>query len=166
MFDLLLLIIGVILCLIGIVGSFFPIIPGPVTSWSGLLVINLTEAKPFELQFLIITLIVAILISILDYIIPILGVKKLGGSKGGLFGASIGLLLGLIIMGPLGLIFGPFIGAVSGEMINKKNFNDSLKPALGSLIGILIGSGIKFCLSLVYLFFYLETFWENRLDFF
>ena len=166
MFDLLLLIIGVILCLIGIVGSFFPIIPGPMTSWLGLLVINLTEAIPFKVEFLIITLIVAILISIFDYIIPILGVKKLGGSKGGLFGASIGLLLGLIIMGPLGLIFGPFIGAVSGEMINKKNFNDSLKPALGSLIGILIGSGIKFCLSLVYLFFYLETFWENRLDFF
>ena len=166
MFDLLLLIIGVILCLIGIVGSFFPIIPGPMTSWLGLLVINLTEAIPFKVEFLIITLIVAILISIFDYIIPILGVKKLGGSKGGLFGASIGLLLGLIIMGPLGLIFGPFIGAVSGEMINKKNFTDSLKPALGSLVGILIGSGIKFCLSLVYLFFYLEIFWENRLYFF
>ena len=166
MFDLLLLIIGVILCLIGIVGSFVPIIPGPMTSWLGLLVINLTEAIPFEVEFLIITLIVAILISIFDYIIPILGVKKLGGSKGGLFGASIGLLLGLIIMGPLGLIFGPFIGAVSGEMINKKNFTDSLKPALGSLVGILIGSGIKFCLSLVYLFFYLEIFWENRLYFF
>ena len=166
MFDLLLLIIGVILCLIGIVGSFFPIIPGPMTSWLGLLVINLTEAIPFKVEFLIITLIVAILISIFDYIIPILGVKKLGGSKGGLFGASIGLLLGLIIMGPLGLIFGPFIGAVSGEMINKKNFTDSLKPALGSLVGILIGSGIKFCLSLVYLFFYLEIFWENKLYFF
>tara|TARA_Y100001970_G_C13716964_1_gene594711 strand:+ start:5 stop:505 length:501 start_codon:yes stop_codon:yes gene_type:complete len=166
MFDLLLLIIGVILCLVGIVGSFFPIIPGPINSWLGLLVIHLTEAIPFEVQFLIITLIVAILISILDYIIPILGVKKLGGSKGGLYGASIGLLLGLIIMGPLGLIFGPFIGAVSGEMINKKNFTDSLKPALGSLMGILIGSGIKFCLSLVYLFIYLNIFWENKLYFF
>ena len=67
MFDLLLLIIGVILCLIGIVGSFFPIIPGPMTSWLGLLVINLTEAIPFKVEFLIITLIVAILISIFDY---------------------------------------------------------------------------------------------------
>ena len=64
MFDLLLLIIGVILCLIGIVGSFVPIIPGPMTSWFGLLVLNFTDAVNFNLQFLAITLIIAIIISL------------------------------------------------------------------------------------------------------
>ena len=59
MFDLLLLIIGVILCLIGIVGSFVPVIPGPMTSWFGLLVLNFTDAVNFNLQFLAITLIIA-----------------------------------------------------------------------------------------------------------
>ena len=121
MFDLLLLIIGVILCLIGIVGSFVPIIPGPMTSWFGLLVLNFTDAVNFNLQFLAITLIIAIVISAMDYIIPIIGVKKLGGSKGGLIGASIGLITGLIIMGPIGIFLGSFIGAIAGEMINKKN---------------------------------------------
>tara|TARA_B100001029_G_scaffold76783_1_gene62754 strand:+ start:1214 stop:1714 length:501 start_codon:yes stop_codon:yes gene_type:complete len=166
MFDLLLLIIGVLLCLIGIIGSFVPIIPGPITSWMGLLLIYLTQAIPFEIQFLAITFTIAIIVSFMDYIIPIVGVKKLGGSKGGLIGASIGLIIGLIIMGPIGLFFGPFIGAISGEMINKKNFIESLKPALGSLIGILIGSGIKFCLSLIYLFFFLNIFWTNKENFF
>ena len=104
MFDLLLLIIGVILCLIGIVGSFVPIIPGPMTSWFGLLVLNFTDAVNFNLQFLAITLIIAIIISAMDYIIPIIGIKKLGGSKGGLIGASIGLITGLIIMGPIGTV--------------------------------------------------------------
>ena len=166
MFDLLLLIIGVILCLIGIVGSFVPIIPGPMTSWFGLLVLNFADAVNFNLQFLAITLIIAIIISAMDYIIPIIGVKKLGGSKGGLIGASIGLITGLIIMGPIGIFLGSFIGAIAGEMINEKNFKDSLKPALGSLIGILIGSGIKFCLSLIYLFFFLNIFWTYKENFF
>ena len=111
MFDLLLLIIGVILCLIGIVGSFVPIIPGPMTSWFGLLVLNFTDAVNFNLQFLAITLIIAIVISAMDYIIPIIGVKKLGGSKGGLIGASIGLITGLIIMGPIGIFLGSFIAS-------------------------------------------------------
>ena len=96
MIDLILLLIGVILCMAGIVGSFIPIIPGPITSWIGILILNLTSAVDFNFYFVIITFIFAVIISGLDYIIPIIGVKKLGGSKGGLIGASIGLVLSLI----------------------------------------------------------------------
>ena len=76
------------------------------------------------------------------------------------------MIIGLIIMGPIGLLFGPFIGAISGEMINKKTLKESFKPALGSLVGILIGSGIKFCLSIIYLFFFLNIFWTYKDNFF
>ena len=166
MIDIILLILGIVLCMAGIVGSFIPIIPGPITSWVGILILNLTSAVDFNFYFVIITLIIAVIISALDYIIPIVGVKKLGGSKGGLIGASIGLDIRFIIIGPLGISFGPFVGAVTGEIINKKNLKQSIKPALGSLVGILIGSGIKFCLSMVYLFFYLNIFWNYRDNFF
>ena len=166
MFDLILLFLGVLLCMVGIVGSFIPIIPGPLTSWFGILVLNLTGAVDFNYYFVVMTLIVSVVISAFDYIIPIVGVKKLGGSKGGLIGASIGLIIGLIILGPLGILIGPFLGAITGEMINKKKLLDSIKPALGSLLGVLIGSGIKFCLSLVYLFFYLNIFWSYKDNFF
>jgi hypothetical protein len=74
--DLILLIIGLLLCLIGIVGSFLPIIPGPVTSWLGILLLNLTSVVEFNLNFVLITLTVAISVGILDYLIPVLGVKK------------------------------------------------------------------------------------------
>ena len=166
MIDIILLLLGIILCMAGIVGSFIPIIPGPITSWVGILILNLTSAVDFNFCFVIITLIIAVIISALDYIIPIVGVKKLGGSKGGLIGATIGLVIGFIILGPLGIIFGPFAGAITGEIINKKNLKQSIKPALGSLVGILIGSGIKFCLSMVYLFFYLYIFWSYKENFF
>ena len=80
MFDLILLFLGVLFCMVGIVGSFIPIIPGPLTSWFGILVLNFTSAVDFNLYFVIMTLIVAVVISAFDYIIPIVGVKKLGGS--------------------------------------------------------------------------------------
>ena len=110
--DIILLIIGLLLCLIGIVGSFLPIIPGPVTSWLGILLLNLTSVVEFNLNFVLITLTVAISVGILDYLIPVLGVKKLGGTRSGQIGTTLGLIIALIILGPIGIIIGPFGGAL------------------------------------------------------
>ena len=119
--DILLSVIGLILCLIGLLGSFLPILPGPIASWFGLLALNFTNYVSFSFWFLFTTFLIAITISVLDYIIPIVGVQKLGGTKGGQLGATIGLIFGLFLIGPLGLIFGPFIGAFTGEIISNKN---------------------------------------------
>lgn len=164
--DLLLLIVSLLLCLIGIVGSFLPIIPGPVTSWLGILLLNLTSAVEFNLNFVLITFTVAVSVGILDYIIPILGVKKLGGSRSGQIGTTVGLIVALIILGPIGIIIGPFMGALLGEMSTNKSIQDSLKPAFGSFIGVIAGSVIKFLISLSFLFFYFDIFWGYRESFF
>ncbi len=164
--DLLLLIVSLLLCLIGIVGSFLPIIPGPLTSWLGILLLNLTSAVEFNLNFVLITFTVAVSVGILDYIIPILGVKKLGGSRSGQIGTTVGLIVALIILGPIGIIIGPFMGALLGEMSTNKSIKDSLKPAFGSFIGVIAGSVIKFLISLSFLFFYFDIFWGYRESFF
>ena len=164
--DLLLLIVSLLLCLIGIVGSFLPIIPGPLTSWLGILLLNLTSAVEFNLNFVLITFTVAVSVGILDYIIPILGVKKLGGSRSGQIGTTVGLIVALIILGPIGIIIGPFTGALLGEMSTNKSIKDSLKPAFGSFIGVIAGSVIKFLISLSFLFFYFDIFWGYRESFF
>jgi len=164
--DLLLLIVSLLLCLIGIVGSFLPIIPGPLTSWLGILLLNLTSAVEFNLNFVLITFTVAVSVGILDYIIPILGVKKLGGSRSGQIGTTVGLIVALIILGPIGIIIGPFMGALLGEMSTNKSIQDSLKPAFGSFIGVIAGSVIKFLISLSFLFFYFDIFWGYRESFF
>jgi uncharacterized protein len=164
--DLLLLIVSLLLCLIGIIGSFLPIIPGPLTSWLGILLLNLTSAVEFNLNFVLITFTVAVSVGILDYIIPILGVKKLGGSRSGQIGTTVGLIVALIILGPIGIIIGPFMGALLGEMSTNKSIQDSLKPAFGSFIGVIAGSVIKFLISLSFLFFYFDIFWGYRESFF
>ena len=164
--DLILLVLGLILCLIGILGSFLPIIPGPVSSWLGILLLYSTSTVEFNLNFILITFTVAISVGFLDYIIPILGVKKLGGTRSGQIGTIIGLILCLILLGPIGIIIGPFLGALLGEMSTNKSFQDSIKPAFGSFIGVIAGSIIKFLISLSFLFFYIDIFWGYRESFF
>tara|TARA_B100001063_G_scaffold58309_1_gene52542 strand:- start:2418 stop:2903 length:486 start_codon:yes stop_codon:yes gene_type:complete len=159
--DIFLLLLGVIFCLVGIVGSFLPILPGPIASWCGLLILNFTSFVNFSFSFLIITFLIAFTVSIIDYIIPILGVQKMGGSKGGQIGATIGLLFGLFILGPLGLIFGPFLGALTGEVISKKNISNSILPAFGSLIGVLAGTVLKTIITVVFLIFFLYSILSN-----
>ena len=120
--DIILFVSGLILCLIGITGSFVPVIPGPFISWLAILIINLTDAVEFNLNFVLITLSVAVAIGLIDYLIPIIGVKKLGGTKSGQVGTFVGLVLAIIMIGPFGILVGPFIGALIGEMASKKVF--------------------------------------------
>lgn len=162
--DIFLLILGLILCLLGIVGSFSPIIPGPITSWFGLLVIHFSKLIPFDNQFLFITFLIAALIFGLDLIIPILGLKKLGGSKKGLIGSTIGLFLGLFLAGPLGLLIGSFFGAISGEYVNNNSLKKSIKPAMGTFIGMAVGTTIKFLTSTIFLGLYFYIVYSNFIN--
>ena len=149
--DIILLIVGGLLMLIGILGSFLPVLPGPLTSWFGLLILHLTDALPMNWTFLGITLFFAALIWILDYIIPAIGTKKFGGSKAGMIGTTIGLIIGLLSPIPFGIIIGPFIGAFIGEMINNNDSKVATKAAFGSFLGFLTSTFLKFVVAVVYL---------------
>ena len=103
---------------------------------------------------------------ILDYIIPALVTKKFGGSKYGIIGTTIGLIVGLIFLGPFGIIIGPFIGALTGELIyDNQNSNRALKAAFGSLIGFLFSTGLKFIVSIIYAGLFLSKIWEMKSNF-
>tara|TARA_B100000780_G_scaffold56132_1_gene35428 strand:+ start:9227 stop:9718 length:492 start_codon:yes stop_codon:yes gene_type:complete len=153
--DQLLVILGLILCIVGLIGSFIPIIPGPITSWLGLLSISFTSYVELNYSFLLISFIIAALVFLIDIIIPILGLKKFGGTKKGMIGATIGLLLGLFIVGPFGILIGPFIGALSAEMLGNLKFGEAIKASVGTLIGFIVGITMKFSISLVYFIFFL-----------
>jgi hypothetical protein len=148
--DIFLILLGFIFTLLGIAGSFLPVLPGPITGWVGLLLLYLTDAVPMSYTFLGITLAISILIWVLDYLIPAMGTKRFGGSKYGAIGATVGLLIGLIVPIPLGLVIGAFIGAFVGEMIYNSDFKRALKAAFGSFIGFLASTTIKFIVSLIF----------------
>jgi len=160
--DIILILIGVFLMLLGIIGSFLPILPGPITSWLGLLILHFTDAVPMNWTFLIITLIIALLIWLLDYIIPAIGTKKFGGSKYGMIGTTVGLIVGLIFLGPFGIIIGPFLGAYIGERLNNRDSKTATKAAFGSFLGFLTSTFIKFIVAIIYLGLFIVKVWDYR----
>ena len=166
--DILLLILGFLFMLIGILGSFLPALPGPPVSWVGLFLLYLTKAIPNDWVVLGITLVIAIIVFALDYIIPAVGTKKFGGTKSGMIGTLIGLLIALIfpIFGIFGIIIWPFVGALVGELINKADSKTALKAAFGSFIGFLTGTFLKFVVTMVYLGIFLMKVWEFRVELF
>ena len=166
--DIFLLIVGFIFMLVGIIGSFIPVLPGPTMSWIGLLLLYLTKTVTDDWVFLGITLVVALIVFALDYIIPVMGTKKFGGSKAGMIGTTVGLLVAIFfpIFGIFGIIIWPFIGALVGELINKADSNTALKAAFGSFLGFLTGTFIKFVIAVIYFGFFIVTFWEYKKAFF
>lgn len=162
--DLVLSLFGLLFMLIGILGSFLPVLPGPPLSWIGLLLLYITKAVPDNWTFLIITLIVALIAVVLDYVIPAMGTKRFGGSKLGIIGTTVGLLVAIVfpIFGFLGIVIWPFLGAIVGELMNKTDSDKAFKAAIGSFIGFLTGTFLKFIISLIYLGFFISTFWEYK----
>ena len=138
-----------VLGIIGIIGSIVPGIPGPPLSWVGLLLLYAwgsgtnAAGDPMSLTFLMIWLVVVIVITVLDYIVPAYLTKVTGGSKYSSWGAIIGLFVGMFIT-PIGIILGTIAGAFLAELwFSKKGALHSLKAALGAFLGFLCGTGMK-----------------------
>lgn len=165
--DIFLLILGFIFILLGIIGSFLPVLPGPITGWVGLYLLHLTSSINMNWTFLGIALAISIFVWGIDYVIPAWGTKKFGGSKYGVRGSMIGLIAGLIFLGPFGIVLGPLVGALLGELIfDSTNFNRALKAAFGSFVGFLFSTGLKFGVSLYFAWEYISIVSENKEAFF
>lgn len=160
--DIALLIIGFLFCLLGIIGSFLPVLPGPPVSWIGLLLLHLTTAVPEDWWFLGITGAVALFVFAMDYVIPAMGTKKFGGTRAGMIGTTIGLIVGIIAPIPFGIIIGPFVGAFLGELSNKADNKTALKAAFGSFLGFLTGAFMKFVVSMIFLGLFIKIVWEYK----
>ena len=149
--------LGVLLVIGGIAGSFLPLLPGPPLAYAGLLIQQFRTDAPFTTKFLLIWAGITIIILILDFLVPLWGTKKYGGSKYGIWGCAIGFLLAFW-MGPVGVILGPFIGAFIGELIYQQNSQKALRAAKGAFLGFLFGSLLKFISCLVMGYYLIKSF--------
>lgn len=140
---------------LGIIGCLVPVLPGPPLSFLGLILLHVTRFGHFPKNTLMILAAIAVIVTILDYIVPVWGTKKFGGSKYGIRGATVGLIIGFFL-GPIGIVLGPFIGAFVGEMIFKDDLNYAFKAGFGSLLGFLTGIGLKLAASFVMTFYFVK----------
>lgn len=161
--DTFLLITGFLLMIVGLVGSLLPVLPGPPTGWVGLLLLYMTSIVPMDKTVLGITLVIAILITVLDYVIPAIGTKKSGGTKYGMWGTTIGLLIGLFSPIPLGFLIGAFVGAFVGELLyDSQDTSRATKAAFGSFLGFLTSTFIKLTVSLIFLGLFIAKVWNYK----
>jgi uncharacterized protein YqgC (DUF456 family) len=141
--------------LIGIIGCLVPVLPGPPLSFLGLIFLHLTRFGQFSASTLVILGSISVIVTLLDYIVPVWGTKKFGGSKYGTKGATVGLIVGFFL-GPMGIVLGPLIGAFIGEMIFKDDLSYAFKAGFGSLLGFLASVGLKLAASFVMTFYFVK----------
>ncbi len=162
--DILWIIVGLVVLAVGIIGCVLPVIPGPTVAWVSLLILQLKKDPPFSAKMIIILGVVMAVVTALDYIVPIIGTKKFGGSKTGIRGSTIGLILAVIVlpimgitMGPFGLfglILGPFLGAYIGESMAGKDSKEAMRASIGSFIGFISGVVMKLVYGGVVAFYF------------
>lgn len=159
--DIVLVALSLLLILLGLLGSFLPVLPGPLTSWFGFLVLYFSNGINISTTFLVVTFIVALLIWALDYIIPAIGTKRFGGSRSGMIGTTLGLIVGILSPIPFGIIIGPFVGAIIGELLYQNDLQRATKAAFGSFIGFITSTFLKFIVAIIYLGFFVVKVFDH-----
>ena len=155
--DVLWIVLGIILMLVGLAGCILPFLPGPPLCYLALLIQQLQSTPPYTTKFLLIWAGITLVVTGLDYVIPIYGTKKFGGTKYGMWGCVIGLVAGLWL-GPFGLILGPFVGAFVGELIGSATSGIAFRAAVGSFIGFLTGTLLKLIACFVMGWYFVKAF--------
>ena len=163
--ELVVIIFSILFIIAGFIGSIIPVIPGPPIAYLGLIVLLFADEFRIQLAtnnyFILISMgVVTVLITALDFYLPVWGTKKFGGSSSGTRGSTYGLVIAVVLtiltsgMGILLLILGPFLGAYFGEKYTGNSNEVALKSAIGSFLGFISGTFIKLVLvTLVALYF-------------
>ncbi len=133
-------VVGGVLAFIAAVGCIVPVLPGPLIAYAALWLLY-AFGCPLTTNAMIVATATAIGVTVVDYILPSICAKKFHCSGLGVFGCFLGSIVGVFFI-PWGIIMGPFIGTVAGEIMAGKNLSDSLRGGLGSLLGFV------FCLVL------------------
>lgn len=160
--DYFLLVLSITLILLGLVGCILPVLPGPPLAWLGLLLAKFTTFCSVDWITILVMAGVTLIVTLLDYLFPAWIAKKMGGSNWGAWGTIIGLLVGVIFLGPLGAVVGPFVGALVGEMLRKQPQNNTKNnpwlSAVGSFLGFMLGVGVKLITVGVIIYFLIVSF--------
>jgi uncharacterized protein YqgC (DUF456 family) len=156
--DLIIKIIFAIAMLVGFIGALLPVLPGSILAFGSLFLAKILGFSEIPWWVIVVFGFFTILGMILDYLVPIAATKKMGGSKYGVYGMLIGILVGIIFspFGFVSIIIAPFLGALIGELIfDRQNHKRAFHSALGSVLGYFLTSGYGMLLSMAIFVTYL-----------
>ena len=148
--DTLIPLVSILLLLVGILGTFLPVLPGLLLSLCGLLIYKFGTETSLSMAYIWIFVVLTLISIVLNYVIPARTNRKYGGTRWGSLGSVIGTILGMFFIPlPFGFLIGMFLGVFVGELLHdasdKKKAWNSTK---GAFIGFLYGTGFNFMVGL------------------
>lgn len=142
-------ILTIVLFIVGMAGAIFPILPGALAIYAAFFVYGFFISwEPFGFWFWLIQTLIVVVLFVADYLVGAWGVKKFGGSKASVWGSTIGIIIGPFVIPAFGLILGPLLGAIIGELSVGTDFKKSVMVGLGALVGLFSSMVVKFVLQL------------------
>ena len=152
-------IVAIVMFIIAFAGLVYPIIPSALFILGGFLLYGwIATFEGMTIWFWSIQILFVILLFGADTLSNLVGVKKFGGSKAGMWGSTIGLLIGPFVIPVAGILVGPFLGAVIAELaVSRIGVKQALKTGIGSLVGFLtsvVTKGIVMAVMLVVFFLF------------
>lgn len=148
--DTLIQLVSIILLILGILGTFIPVLPGLLLSICGLLIYKFGTEAPLSMIYVWIFVFLTAVSVVLNYVIPARTNRKYGGTRWGSVGSFIGTIVGMFFIPlPFGFLIGMFLGVFVGELLHdasdKRKAWNSTK---GAFIGFLYGTGFNFIVGL------------------
>ncbi|AHM56087.1 hypothetical protein EAL2_c07870 [Peptoclostridium acidaminophilum DSM 3953] len=144
------LILSIILFAVGVLGTVLPVLPGAILIYVGMFSYGfMTDFSTLDVTFFLIQALVLLLIFAVDFIASVVGTQSFGGSKQAIWGAATGTILGIIFFGPLGIVTGPFLGAVAAELLRGESLNLAIRVGFGTIVGFLGGTFLKICAEII-----------------
>ncbi len=156
MIETALIIFGLLIAVVGLMGCIIPAIPGPPLNYLSLIILELAIDDAFPADFYFLWGGIVIAVTVLDYILPIMGVKVYKASSFGIWGSIIGMLIGILFFPPFGMILGLFIGAVLGELIAGKEEWEALKIGSVTFFASMLMIFIKLAVSGVMMYYFIK----------
>jgi hypothetical protein len=158
--NILAMIIAVVMFVVGFAGTVLPILPGVVLVYGGMIVYGLmTGIESLGPKFFIIQGLATLVILGVDFVAASIGTKKYKGSKQAAVGAFIGTIVGLFVLGPFGILIGPFLGAMVVELIQGKDMNQAFSSGFGTVVGNIGGTIFKLMGEIVMIiYFFIKVF--------
>jgi len=151
--EIILVILAFLFLLTALLGSVIPVLPGPPLGFAGLLLLQWSGFADFSAAFLWLWAGITIAVTIMDNILPVWMTKRFGGSRMAVFGSVVGLIAGMFFFPPIGLVIGPFLGALLGELINNRSRATALKVAFGAFLAFIVGTGAKLIVCSMMIFY-------------
>ncbi|AZB30431.1 MULTISPECIES: DUF456 domain-containing protein [Chryseobacterium] len=144
--------LSIVLLILGILGTFLPVLPGLVLSLAGLLIYKYGTDADLSVLYIWAFVILTLASVVLSYVIPAKTNRKYGGTRWGSIGSVIGTIVGIFLPIPLGFLVGMFAGVFIGELLHdSKDMNKALKSTKGAFIGFIYGTGFSLVVGIAML---------------